>query len=210
MPRSYASPVRTARAQETRRRILSSAQGLFLADGYPGTTIAAIARNAGVAPDTVYTVFESKVGLLKALLDVVISGDDDAVPLLARSGPQAMREETDPQRQLTMFASAVTEQLERIRPLDDILRGAAAVDREAAQLRADIQLRQRREAMRVVVGWVADRGPLRDGLTRDEAAAVVWTLTSPETHTMLRDVWAWSSRRYADWLRDTMVATLLP
>ncbi|MDQ1680520.1 MAG: hypothetical protein QOI42_1379, partial [Frankiaceae bacterium] len=70
-PRSYSSPLRAAQAQETRRRILDSARFLFAGNGYPTTTIAAIARHAGVSADTVYGAFGTKAHLLKQLLDAV-------------------------------------------------------------------------------------------------------------------------------------------
>jgi AcrR family transcriptional regulator len=183
---------------------------LFLEQGFPATTMAAVARRAGVSPDTVYSAFGAKGDLLKEVLDVVIGGDDEDVPLLEREGPQAVRAEPDPRRQLAMFAAGITEQLERVRPMDDILRSAAAVDAAAAALRADLQLRQRREAMRAVAGWIATRGPLRAGLSEDDAAAAIWTLTSPEVHLMLRDSWGWPRERYEQWLRDTLTASLLP
>ena len=208
--RAYSSPLREAQARETRRRILDSARALFLEQGFPATTIAAVARRAQVSADTVYSVFGSKANLLKEVLDVVIGGDDEDVPLLERDRPQAVRAEPDQRCQLGMFAADITTQLERVRPLDDILRSAAAVDPAAAELRADLQLRQRRAAMRTVVAWVGAHGPLREGLTDEEAAAVVWTLTSPEVHAMLRDTWGWSRERFERWLRETLVAGLLP
>jgi hypothetical protein len=104
----------------------------------------------------------------------------------------------------------MTEQLERVRPLDDVLRQAAAVDREVAALREDLQLRQRRAAMTAVVGWIAAHGPLRKGLTEQDAAAIVWTLTSPEVHHMLREVWGWPRDRYCAWLRDALTDGLIP
>ena len=189
---------------------MATARELFLERGYPATTIAAVARRAGVSADTIYSVFGSKSTLLKEVLDVVIGGDDAQVALLDRAGPQAVRAEPDQRRQLEMFATGITDQLERVRPMDDILRSAAAVDAAAADLRADLQLRQRRESMRTVVAWIAARGPLRDGLSQEDAAAVVWTLTSPEVHLMLRDTWGWSRGRYAQWLQNTLIATLLP
>ncbi len=208
--RSYRSPLRHAQAQETRRRVVDAARALFLEEGYAAATIAAVARRAGVSDGTVYSTFGSKAELLKAVLDIVIGGDDDDVRLLDRAGPQSLREERDQRRQIRMFAAGVSEQLERVRPMDDILRSAAAVDADAAALRADIQLRQRREAMRTVVGWIAARGPLRDDMTVEDAAAVTWTLTSPEVHLMLRDTWSWPPQRYTQWLQDSLTTTLLP
>jgi AcrR family transcriptional regulator len=189
---------------------VASARELFLEQGYPATTIASVARRAGVSADTIYNAFGSKGALLKEVLDVVIGGDDEHVALLDRAGPQAMRAEPDQRRQLAMFAAGMTEQLERVRPMDDILRSAAAVDATAADLRADLQLRQRGEAMRAVVAWIAAHGPLRDGLSHEDAAAMAWTLTSPEVHLMLRDTWGWPRHRYEQWLRETLTASLLP
>lgn len=190
--------------------MLEAARQLFLEQGYSATSMNAVAANAGVSVALVYGRFGSKVGLLKKLLDLTIAGDDEDAPLLSRAGPQAMRAETDQRRQLAMFAAGVTAQLERIRPMDDILRSAAAVDPEAAKLRADIQLRQRAEAMRTIAGWIAARGPLRSDLGLDDAAAILWTLTSPETHLMFRDVWHWSAERYEHWLQVALISSLLP
>lgn len=159
--------------------------------------------------DTIYSAFGSKVALLKQVLDVLVGGDDEDVAVLDRVGPQALRAEPDQRRQLAIFAAGMTEQLERVRPIDDILRSAAAVDAKAAELRADLQLRQRREAMNAVVTWIVARGPLRDGVSPEDASAIIWTLTSPEVHFMLRETWGWPPKRYEDWLRDTLTAGLL-
>lgn len=201
--------MRADRARETRRRLLDAASTHFLAAGYASTSIAAIAGTAGVSVDTVYKTFGSKIGLLKEVLDVTIGGDDVPVALLERAGPKAMREETDQRMQVKMLAAGVTGQLERIRPLDDILRSAAAVDREAAALREDIQVRQRRAAMRTIVGWIAARGRLRDGLSVNRAAQVVWTLTSPEVHVLMRDMGGWSESSYRAWLEQAIADGIL-
>lgn len=181
----------------------------FLAAGYAGTSLAAIAGTAEVSVDTVYKTFGSKIELLKEVLDVAVGGDDAPVKLLDRRGPQALRESTDQRVQVRMLAAGVTDQLERIRPLDDILRGAAAVDREAAALREDIQVRQRRAAMTTIVGWIAARGPLRKGLSVSSAAQVVWMLTSPEVHLLMRDTGGWSQAAYRAWLEQTITDAII-
>ena len=207
--RPYSSPVRGERARQTRQRVTEAATTLFLQDGYASTSLAAIANTAGVSVDTVYKTFGSKIGLLKEVLDVTIGGDDLPVPVLERAGPQALRAQTDQRAQVRMLVAGVTDQLERIRPLDDILRGAAAVDREASALRQDIQVRQRRAAMQTVVGWIAARGPLRDDLTVTRAAQVVWTLTSPEVHLLMRDTGGWSQSSYRAWLEQAISDSIL-
>lgn len=104
----------------------------------------------------------------------------------------------------------MAEQLDRIAPIDAVLRSAAAVDADAAELRADLQLRQRREAMCTSVSWIAANGPLRSGLTEQDAVAVVWTMASPEVHALYRDGCGWSRKRYENWLCDALLHTLLP
>lgn len=208
--RTYTSTLRAEQARSTRARIIEAARELFTEQGYPGTTLDQVSGRAGVATDTVLHVFGSKKGLLTAVLDVAVGGDDTEVRVLDREGPQAMRRETDQHRQVAMFAAGMTEQLERIRPLDDILRSAGTVDADARALREDLQLRQRRQAMTQVATWIAANGGLRDQMSIDDAAAVIWTLTSPEVHQLLREHCAWDTGHYQAWLADTLDHSLLP
>ena len=195
-PRAYRSELRAAQARgdpSPHSRVGACA----LRDaGLRDDDVVAIAAAAEVSVDTVYAVFGSKKALLKEIVDIGAGGDDEDVAVLERPDPQAMRTETDQRRQVTMLAAGITEQLERLRPIDDILLGAASVDEAAAELRADVQLRQRREAMRTVAGWIADRGPLRDEISAEDAGSILWTLASPEVHRMLRETCEWPRERY--------------
>jgi AcrR family transcriptional regulator len=189
-------------------RVLDAAQSLFEERGYAGTTMEAIANAAGVAVDTVYATFGTKRKVLAALLDVRVGGDDQPVAIIDRPEPQAVRREPDQKRQIAMFAASIAPIIERARPVDDVMRGAAAVDPEIAALRAQLQL-TRYGNMRQFVSWLAANGPLRAGLTQDEASAIVWTLTSTETHRLLRTERGWTAERYQAWLGDTLARTLL-
>lgn len=207
-PRRYDSPLRKQQADLTRSRILDAAQKLFSERGYAATTVEAIATEAGVATDTVYARFRTKAGVLHRLLDVRVAGDDSPVPLLDREGPQGVRAQPTQERQLTAFAAGVAPILERARPVDDIMRGAAAVDPEIAGLRLRMHS-GRYENMRQLVSWVAATGPLRGGLGQEEATAIVWTLAGPEVNRMLRVERGWTLERYEAWLADTLIRTLL-
>jgi AcrR family transcriptional regulator len=208
-PRPYDSSLRKEQARQTQARILDAADLLFSERGYATSTMEAIALGAGVAVDTVYAAFGTKRGVLSRLMDIRVGGDDQPVDLLDRSGPQAVRREPNQRRQLEGFAKDVTAILERVRPVDDIMRGAAAVDSEVAALRARLQ-EQRFQNMLKFVSWVKANGPLRGGMSEAAGAAIVWTLTSPETHRLLRVDRAWTAQRYADWLAETLTLTLLP
>jgi len=207
--RRYDSSLRTAQAGQTRLRILEAAQQLFAERGYAATTMDAIASAAGVAPDTVYASFGSKTGLLHRLLDVRVGGDEAPVPLLEREGPKSVRALPTQRRQVVGFAADISEILERARPVDDIMRGAAGVDPEIAALRGRMQ-ETRYENIRQFVSWLAAKGPFRGGMSEQEAAAHVWTLASPEVHGLLRRERGWTKDRYAAWLADTLTRTLLP
>jgi AcrR family transcriptional regulator len=207
--RSYDSALRKQQASQTRMKILDAAQKLFAERGYAASTIESIASAAGVAVDTVYATFGSKREVLKSLLDVRVGGDDAPIDLLDRPGPQAVRADRNQVRQLSEFARDVSGIIERVRPVDDIIRGAAAVDADVAALRARVQ-ESRFQSMRKVVSWVAANGPLRGGLSEEDAAAIVWTLTSPEVHGLLRVARGWSKERYSTWLGKSLTRILLP
>jgi AcrR family transcriptional regulator len=206
--RVYTSSLRQQQASQTRSRILDTAQRLFAQRGYGATTMEAIASEAGVATDTVYATFRTKAGLLHKLLDVRVGGDDAPVALLDRAGPQKVRAEPSQRRQIASFAADVAGIQERAVPVDDIMRSAAAVDPEIAALRARMH-ELRYENMRKFVSWLAAKGPFREGVSEEEAAAIVWTLAGPEVNRMLRVERGWSRDRYAAWLADALTRTLL-
>ena len=207
--RAYRSGLRAEQARQTRMRVLDAAQTLFGQRGYAGTTMDAIAAEAGVAVDTVYASFGSKRRLLGALLDVRLGGDDQPIAVIDRPEPQAVRREPSQHRQIEQFAKSIVSFVERARPVDDIIRGAAEVDPEIAAMRIDLH-RARYGNMRQLVSWLKANGPLRRGLSEDDAAAIVWTVTSPEVNRLLRAERGWSAERYRAWLADTLAHSLLP
>src|SRR5947209_9675697 len=101
--RKYDSSRRQAQAQQTQRQLVEAARRLFMERGYTGTTIEQIAREAGVAVETVYATFGSKRAVLARLLNVSVRGDDGPAPLLEREGPQGVAREHDQQRQVEGF-----------------------------------------------------------------------------------------------------------
>src|SRR4030042_6684786 len=60
---------RQRQALATRSMIVAAAQALFLEQGYICTTIDVIAERAGGAASTVYAIFGSKRGILRAIRD---------------------------------------------------------------------------------------------------------------------------------------------
>jgi AcrR family transcriptional regulator len=207
--RRYDSVLRQEQARQTRARILDAAQTLFSERGYANTSMEAIAGGARVATDTVYATFRNKQGVLHALLDVRVVGDELPIGVLDREGPQAVRVDRSQARQIARFTEDVTGILERARPVDDIMRGAAAVDPDIAALRTRMQ-EGRYDNMRQLVSWLTANGPLRDGMSEEDAAAIAWAVASPEVHGLLRVGRGWTQERYREWLAATLTRTLLP
>jgi len=99
-PSERSEPPRGAREQArtrlARRAVVDAARALFLERGYAATTIEAVSTRADVPTATVYRLFASKVGILKALLDTSIAGDDQPVTVQERAQVASLFDEPDP------------------------------------------------------------------------------------------------------------------
>src|SRR5262245_49994261 len=138
--RTYNSPRRREQAAATRRRILDAARRLFDRQGYAATTMAAIAGEAGVALKTVYLAFETKSGVLRALWNVTLRGDDGDVPVAEQAWYLETLAEPDPERQLRRNAHNSRLGKERVAAVAEMIRsGAAAGEPELAELWSAIQ-----------------------------------------------------------------------
>jgi AcrR family transcriptional regulator len=204
--RPYLSALRQQQAARTRALIIDAAAELFVSEGYARTTVRAIAERAGVAPDTVYAVFGSKVGVLTAVLNARLAPSGEA-SIMDSPQAHAVRDEPDQRRQLHRFAYGMAGVSERIRPVYEVLRTAAAVEPEVGEVFAEME-RHRLADMRQLAGWFARRGPLR--VSRNRAAEILWVLASPDVARMLCDVQGWSQAQHAAWLETMLTCALLP
>jgi len=207
--RQYNSTRRQAQANETRKQILDSAKKLFSLQGYSGATIDSIAQEAGISPETIYAVFGNKRTILTSLIDLSVGGDNLPIPLLQRSGPQAVLEENDPVRVLKLFAQDISAILERVAPIFEITRIAAKTDTDIADLLKNM-LDQRMRNLEVVTQHLSALGSLREGLDEAKATENIWVTTSPEVFNLLLRDRGWTKEQYIHWLSDTLIRLLLP
>ncbi|MCC6527628.1 MAG: TetR/AcrR family transcriptional regulator [Polyangiaceae bacterium] len=207
--RSYDASRRRLRAEESRERVLDVARRLFATRGYAETTIEAIATEADVAVPTVYAAFQSKRGVLSALMARLVSGEPGAPPLLQTAGPRRVMAETDPRRMLALFVADLSGVQERVIPTYEVMKSAARTEPDVAELLARMQA-YRFSNIETVPAKLAESGALRPGLSVEDAARTIWALASPEVRQMVLTFAGWSGERYRAWLEETLAAVLLP
>ena len=197
-----------ARTRLARRAVIDAARERFVAGGYAATTIDAISAHADVPQATVYRLFGSKLGILKALLDTSIAGDDRPVAVPDRAEVAALLSEPDPHALLAGFAAFTTTINERTADVYGVLVGAAATDPGAAELLAVIH-QQRGEGQRRIARTLARAKALRAGVRERDAADIIHGLMSPDVYRLFVVDRAWKPARYRAWLTETLVQQLL-
>ena len=209
-PRRYDSPHRREQAAGTRRKIIAAAQPLFMEHGYAGATMAAIARDAGVVVETVYRSFGSKVALFGAVVEAALAGGVERaeVPVEERPVIAAIVAETNPAKQVALYAATQPGIHRRAGPLLRAVRDAASLDPEVGRVWEELEA-QRYAGQARMAGLLASRGALRDGLGVETATDLIWTLTSLAVHDLLVVERGWTSQQYEGWLTDALKRDLL-
>ena len=197
-----------ARTRLARAAVVKAARALFLERGYGATTIEAISDASDVPPATVYRLFSSKLGILKALLDVSIAGDDEAVPLPDRAHVRSLVDEPDPRRQVAGFAGVTAQVNARTSPIYRILASAASSDPDAAGLLGQLA-QQRQQGQGLLARTLARGGALRPPLQERDAADIIHALMSPEVYRLLVADRGWQPDRYEQWLTQALIDQLL-
>ena len=206
--RSYDGTGGQARTRLARAAVVEAARALFLERGYSATTIETISDLSDVPPATVYRLFSSKLGILRALLDVSIAGDDEAVALEDRPHVRTLLTDPDPRNQLSGFAGITRGIMSRAEPVHRILVSAAGSDPDAAALLAE-QTRQRQQGQARIARSLARAGALRPKLRERDAADIIHALMSPEVYRLLVCDRGWPPERYEQWLKDILIDQLL-
>lgn len=197
---------RRERAAATRRAIIEAATAELTESGYQATTMAAIARRAGVATQTVYFVFHTKSALLMAAIDAAVMARG-APPHLtpwwaeattARDGAQAVR----------AFVEGSVDILARAAALVQVGRTAAGSDPEVQEALAQNE-RLRETGYREFVETLSVRGLLREGLGVEEATDTLLTLVGPAVCVEFTRERGWDVARYAAWAVSTMTRLLV-
>ncbi|HSK59074.1 MAG TPA: helix-turn-helix domain-containing protein [Actinomycetospora sp.] len=204
--RPYRSPVRVEQMEATRRRAIEAATRLFVQHGYARTTVAAVAEEAGVSPETIYTSLRGKKGLLEGVIEAAITGPDGAI-MLHQQWVHEVRALPTASARLRGWVAASCRTLARTGPVHAVIRGAADREEFAVDLRRRLLERRVDEIVRLA-GDLLD-GALPPGMTAREAGERYAALASPEMYHLLTVEMGWSAERHREWLTETVIAQIL-
>jgi AcrR family transcriptional regulator len=200
--RRYVSAQRSETAEATRARILETAKRLFSRDGIDKVTIAELAAGADVAASTVYALFTSKAGILRALMEGALFGPR------FQSAHAQLEDVSDPVK-LVELTSAVSRAIYESESLDlGVLRGASAFSAELRALEAEFEDR-RREMQRARLELLFAHGRARSDLDFAKAQQIMWMYTSRDVYRMLVHESGWTPDQYQAWLSRTLVDALV-
>jgi AcrR family transcriptional regulator len=207
--RRYSNALRTEQTALARSRILTAAGQLFLDRGYLGTTLAAIAAEAGVSVQTVYNVIGGKQAVFKTVYDIALAGDDEPVPMAERPVYQAIGTATDPRECLTLYAGLARQIGERTTPLVRMARAQAATgDKDLAEVLKTLDA-ELMFGCRYLAGHLAEKFGLRAGLDVDAATDILWSLNGSDLFHRLVNERAWGWDRFERWLAGTYADLLI-
>ena len=196
-----------ARTRLARRAVVEAARALFLERGYAATTIEAISDHSDVPSATVYRLFSSKLGILEALLDTSIAGDDQPRAVQERPDVASLFTEPDPHKLLAGFAGITTAINQRTNDVYRVVASAAGSDPAAAELLNEIR-QQRDRGQGQIARSLARARALKPGLRERDAADLIHALMSPEVYRLLVGDRRWTPERYQQWLATTLTQQL--
>jgi len=196
---------RGTRTRETRRKIVTAAAELFIADGYHVTTLEQIAARAGVAVQTVYFHFGNKRTVLKQAVDVAAVGDDEPTALLERPWLEQAKAASDPRRVIELWMANGRSILTRVAPIMRVVRDAAVVDPEMAEQWATNQT-QTAAAFGVLAEQLDAMHALR--VPVEEATDILCAISGLSMYLVLTDR-GWTAAQWEHFAVDTVAHALL-
>jgi len=191
-----------AKAALTKGRILEAAKNLFQIDGFEFVTIEKIAKEADVSAPTIYSLFQSKRGVLRALMDEVLPTEQFLALVEKGKG------EKSAQKRLAISAQIARQIYDAEKSQMDLFRGAAMLAPEFKELEEERERRRytRQESTIVRMG---EEGVLAKGLTVDKARDILWAFTGRDLYRMFVVEKGWSSDEYEEWLAQTLIKNII-
>lgn len=206
--RAYDASGRREQARRNRWAVLEAARERFIGQGYAATTMAEIAEDAGLSVESVYKMFQNKPGLLKAVFDVTLAGDDEPIPMADREDIQGVLAEPDAVRKIALFADHIARTLPRIAPVQLLVRAAADADPAVEA----VWRQTKDEFLDGMTHFARDleaTGALKPGLDVTEARDLLWSFFAVELYELLVLQRGWAPARYASVVAEALQHTLV-
>lgn len=200
--RSYQSATRNSQAAATKIRILSSAKALFESDGFEYVTIEKIAQAAQVAIPTVYALFQSKRGILRALMDEVLPSDQFTALV-----EQSVQEKC-PKARLAISAKIARQMYDAESAQMNLFRSAAMLAPEFKELEKEREMR-RYHRQEITIQAMVQENSLAKALSPAKARDILWAFTGRDLYRMLVIEQRWTSEEYEDWLAQLLIHNLM-
>jgi len=199
--RPYSTGLRQEQAQITKNRILDAASRLFVKSGYSSVTVEDIALEAGVAHQTVYAVFRTKLAVAQTIIwsSFQTEGIDELMAQAHESG--------DLEVHIRLGALMARRLNERFATIVRFMResGDPALLAEYQKIEG-----LRFEQIRAQVSPVLKTsGRLRRGISPADALGTIWAMTGTDLYNQLVSGRRWTASRYEEWLKDALVNMLL-
>jgi len=208
-PPSQNRSLRQAQTALTEQRILAAATELFLAGGYLGTTLEAVARRAEVGARTVYVRFGTKAALFKRVVDVAIVGDTEPVDVLGRDWMRAALTAPTAAGRIAASAAAARQIMERTGALFAVAQQAAAVEPVIESFWQQGRDQSRR-AQQVFWTRMAEDGLLDPRVDRDWMIDTASVAGAAETYLLAARMFGWDLDAYQAWLEATLTRLATP
>lgn len=200
--RAYKSVSRQTRSQQTRQRILASAKMFFESKGFEQVTIDEIAREAQVSIPSIYSIFQSKRGVLLGLMDEAFSPEQHAALV------DLVKKETCPRKRLQITASIARQLYDAEKAQFGFLRGASILDPVFKGLEIERE-RRRYQRQKETVETMAREQAFQKSLSLSKIRDILWAFTGRDFYRMLVIERGWSSDEYEKWLGETLIQVLL-
>jgi AcrR family transcriptional regulator len=190
------------RSRPARIAILEAARRLFEDKDFISVTLEDVARAAGVSRQAVYKNFGSRAGLLVALVVYVdeIGGLQAKIAKVLGSPTAVSALEA-----LVDFRASYTPSIYRLAIHVD---AARRFDADAEATWQD-RMQYRYANSRAIADRLATEGVLAAGWTEENAADLIWSMTSIRTYEELVIDRGWSLNRYRQRVKAILVGTLV-
>lgn len=200
--RSYHSVTREQQASETRRRITEAARVLFIEKGYDFTTITEIAARAGVAVPTVYSVFGSKLEIVKEIVTQVRFS-----PFMEEFAKRT-RMNLRPLDRIKLIANFVRNVNEAGSTVNQLLKVGRISEPDIVAIEKERSL-SRYHSQKLGIQSLQAQEALKSDLSFDMARDILWSLTSPDIYHLLVTERHWTPSQFEKWLAETLADQLL-